>query len=854
MNRNFLLITALIFVLLLAACQNDPEPTPTLSPLIEAPGSTEESYEEPTELPTEEPTEAPTETPTDEPVEQPAEDAKQSTDNEAEVAEEELAISDTQPATKSRFPLAEITNDEGGPVSITGVVSYTNPFFTLGVAAPVIILEDQAGFVDRNEHFLMPVESQALAQITSDFFESPFSYSLALPIEPQGSLRDVDQDSGENAGVQVFAPAYWTNTWGDPFLEERDLHGGGWSTAYASTRISEDVETEREIVGGKFLIYAPNDQQGFPNGFGDDGLLFTEDDPIVQVPQGYTIVDMDTDPFTFDRARHQVVDLIEPEGAALDDYSELSYAEAFDALIEQLRNEYAFTEYKGLDWDAIHTDLRPAFEAADEDEDPEAFRVALRDLAWSIPDGHVSGPWIQDEFSFMNANGIGLVIDELDDGRFIVTWLLENGPAAQAGIEVGAELLAFDGTPTSEAVDNTIGWTGPYSTDHNERLGKTTFVTRFPVVVENVEVTFANPGGSQQTVTVPTEFEQESLFAALEQSIPTGFELPLEYELLEDNNLGYVQIFSFSDNELLSIQLWERMIRELNENGVPGLIIDMRMNGGGSGFLADQMAAYFFDEEHSLGNSGFYEEDEEDFYFDERGENFFYLPPEDLRYHGDVAVIVGPDCASACEFFSYDMTIADRAEIIGHYPTAGLGGSIRRVLMPEDEYFTFTGGRAVDADGNIHIEGIGVVPNIDVPITEETLLGEEDVLLETAVSYLQTASEAEIIEGDPMNLDDTISGDIARGQRIRHVIDLSEGDIVNILLDGESTSGDVLDMVLNVYDLEDTLLLSNDDIDEAGAGSGFEELEIPFDLTVVLEVSTFGDLAKGTYTLTVEQN
>ena len=47
-------------------------------------------------------------------------------------------------------PPADIVNDEGGPVSITGEVPYTNPFFTLGVAAPLVILEDQAGFVDRN--------------------------------------------------------------------------------------------------------------------------------------------------------------------------------------------------------------------------------------------------------------------------------------------------------------------------------------------------------------------------------------------------------------------------------------------------------------------------------------------------------------------------------------------------------------------------------------------------------------------------------------------------------------------------------------------------------------------------------
>ena len=132
MNRNRLFIFTLIFVLLLAACQSEPDPTPTAVPPTDTPTEepiAEDSVEEPTEVPTKEPTEEPTETP-----------VEQSTDNEGDVAEEEAVI-------ESRFPLAEITNDEGGPVSITGIVSYTNPFFTMGVAAPVIILEDQAGFV-----------------------------------------------------------------------------------------------------------------------------------------------------------------------------------------------------------------------------------------------------------------------------------------------------------------------------------------------------------------------------------------------------------------------------------------------------------------------------------------------------------------------------------------------------------------------------------------------------------------------------------------------------------------------------------------------------------------------------------
>ncbi len=45
---------------------------------------------------------------------------------------------------------ATISHDQGGPVDVRGVVTYTNAFFTLGTAAPMVILEDQAGFVDRN--------------------------------------------------------------------------------------------------------------------------------------------------------------------------------------------------------------------------------------------------------------------------------------------------------------------------------------------------------------------------------------------------------------------------------------------------------------------------------------------------------------------------------------------------------------------------------------------------------------------------------------------------------------------------------------------------------------------------------
>src|ERR1051325_11415333 len=73
-------------------------------------------------------------------------------------------------AQDTTIPPAKIVNDEGGPVSVTGKVTYTNGFFTAGVDEPLVILEDEAGFVDRNHGFEIPEKSQVLGKITSDFF------------------------------------------------------------------------------------------------------------------------------------------------------------------------------------------------------------------------------------------------------------------------------------------------------------------------------------------------------------------------------------------------------------------------------------------------------------------------------------------------------------------------------------------------------------------------------------------------------------------------------------------------------------------------------------------------------------
>ena len=121
------------------------------------------------------------------------------------------------------------------------------------------------------------------------------------------------------------------------------------------------------------------------------------------------------------------------------------------------------------------------------------------------------------------------------------------------------------------------------------------YVTRFPVGTD-VHGRIQEPGDStSQTATLTSVQENDSFrFSSFNKGL-TGLELPVEYTILDS---GYIKVnlYSFFDSARLTIQLWERMIQALNDNQIPGVIIDMRQNGGGSGFLADEMAAYFFND------------------------------------------------------------------------------------------------------------------------------------------------------------------------------------------------------------------------------------------------------------------
>ncbi len=103
-----------------------------------------------------------------------------------------------------------------------------------------------------------------------------------------------------------------------------------------------------------------------------------------------------------------------------------------------------------------------------------------------------------------------------------------------------------------------------------------------------------------------------------------------------------------------------------------------------------------------------------------------------------IAVLVSPDCISACEGFAYALTQDGRATIVGNYPTAGAFGEVGRGQydLPGDLSAQFPTGRSETINGDLIIEGKGVQLDITVPVTEESTLGIEDTVLNAAIDAL----------------------------------------------------------------------------------------------------------------------
>jgi C-terminal processing protease CtpA/Prc len=614
---------------------------------------------------------------------------------------------------------------DNAPVLLTGEFEYTNEIvLERYYVQHAVGLVDMTGFVLRDREWELPVEAQTLGYMNVDTENKRGTFRLQLPARPDGTLNDVNPERTE-LGVQIFALGYMGNLTGGPFSEGDD-RSEGWPGYLTTTRLSPD--TNREVTGGKLIIWAPDGEQNFPSGFGQDGLLFTDDDPVEPVPVGYSVVDLDQEPFEMIRQPEVELTLHEPGDLAVKDYSDLSYTEAFDSMFEKVSTEYAFNGIEGKqpDWDALYAELAPLVKEAEQQNDSQAFFRALQEFTYAFQDGHVSvtGERFRDLVWQPVSGGYGLSARELDNGDVIAAFVLPRSPADQAGIQTGALITAVNDEPVQVAIEQVKPISAPHSTEFTRRFEQVRFLMR-AAPGSTITVTFTNPGGSEQTVTMLAVDETYSYIATSQYLYYNPYAPPVEYWFLQ-SGIGYVRINSNSDDLNLIIRLFERALKTFEDNDAAGLIIDLRQNSGGSPL---GLAGYLTNDEIALGTLEYFNENTGQ--FEPRGRESTVRPNQNQYRFSQMALLVDQTCYSACEIEAYAFSQIPGMHVVGYFPTAGVEAEVARGehKMPEDITVRVPTGRFVLPDGSIFLEGVGVQPTVRVPINTETILAQNDIVL-----------------------------------------------------------------------------------------------------------------------------
>jgi carboxyl-terminal processing protease len=455
--------------------------------------------------------------------------------------------------------------------------------------------------------------------------------------------------------------------------------------------------------------------------------------------------------------------------AGLEDLSEEQWMTAFDLMHDELVRRYAYTEWKQVDWDALYAEFAPRIAAAEETDDVKAYHLALREYAFSIPDGHVilSGDDAENWQEFIGG-GYGLAVIELDDDTAIVHVLQEGGPAQSAGMTWGAEILEWEGVPIGEAIGAVSPiWTMlPPATQEGRRFRQQALLTRAPVGTQ-ITVMFRNPGQDEPRTVKLTAVDDglEPLYRSLGEKGSAGvrfsmgeemdmraFTRPPEYEILAQG-YGYIKVYHESPEEGDPdfVEIVEQAVLEFTAQSVPGIIIDVRGNGGGQDWLVPQMMGYFVTE------PDFYEY----IYLDnwQTGLSFFDFAvplktkPREPHYAGPIAVLIDQYTLSTGEGFPMVIQRLPQGHVVGVYGTYGsFGMCCAGVKLPGDCQLAYPMGQSLDSERRVQLDGDhtlqgGVAPDIRVPLTRETVYAMyvegKDVVLEYAIDALRAHGSAE---------------------------------------------------------------------------------------------------------------
>ena len=388
----------------------------------------------------------------------------------------------------------------------------------------------------------------------------------------------------------------------------------------------------------------------------------------------------------------------EPSGGA----SQLSLEvrrRTFDLVWQKISDSFYDPAFKGTDWHAVRAKYLPEVAST---SDSAAFHGMLNRMLDEIKESHLSV-----NLPASPQTGVGLDRLAWAEGKILVAKVEADSPAGKAGIRIGDEVVAVDGSSAEEIyrrAAHDMTFASPELRAQQRPLTVERKLRGAPGSTVKLQIRAPRKGLRELTLSRSVIVTHDKIEPASFRTLTPG--------------VGYIRIPSYWTGNLR--ETFDEALQQLSD--CTGLIVDVRGNSGGQAALTAYLAGKLMEDDGVLGI----------FIYRHKREPLAFRGSGEKAFKGKVVVLVDEHSASASELFAGGLQDLGRAKVIGNRSGGAVIASLIEPLP--------TGGSLlypiadVLTPGGRRLEGVGVRPDVEVKRTRRGLIEGRDVALEKAVA------------------------------------------------------------------------------------------------------------------------